>query len=240
MNEEREIQKKMLVKWIAQRDNLNRLIQALQLELGEEIDQANASATGYEAAFKPIIPSLAERSKVVPGEFFGQSQTEAAAQYLKKIGHAVHIDQILEALKTGGVKFEGKDPKINLYTVLVRATRKFVLVSPGTFGLIDFYPDRPRPDREKKFKRKKRGLSGRKLTAKKTDSDKVPPTIPTETTGTRKGDIIRLLEVEGPMLRRDILLKTGFPKGTVASILNDKTTFNQREDEKWDLIKKEK
>lgn len=137
--DEGEVKRQILAKWIAQRDSLNQLIGALQAELGDPVDVTMTPLTGtLNMSGGLAVTKLQGR----PDEFFGMSQTEAAAAYLKKIGHAVHIDQILDALRVGGVKFEGKEPKGNLYTVLVRGTRRFVLVSPSTFGLMEFYPNR--------------------------------------------------------------------------------------------------
>jgi DNA-directed RNA polymerase delta subunit len=42
----------------------------------------------------------------------------------------------------------GSDPKKNFYTQLVRGTRKFVPVSPNTFGLREFYPNLPKKDKK--------------------------------------------------------------------------------------------
>lgn len=77
-------------------------------------------------------------------EFFGLSNTEAAERYLRKIGHAMPLTDIFEALSTGGITFTG-DGKKNLYTQLVRATRKFSKIGSGsniTFGLNEWYPAR--------------------------------------------------------------------------------------------------
>ena len=155
MDEEHEIKKQMLAEWIAQRDDLTVLIQAMQRELGEEVQSTTEGLTSRAATLTIMgsPPVLMESSQVKPGEFFGLSHTDAAAAYIKKIRHATPIDQILEALKTGGVKVGGVDPKITLYQGLIRGTKRFVLVAPGTFGLAEFYPNRPRPERKQRGKR---------------------------------------------------------------------------------------
>jgi hypothetical protein len=53
--------------------------------------------------------------------------------------------------------------------------------------------------------------------------------------GTRKESVIKLLKTEGPLLRRDIMARTGFPAGTIAFVLNDKDIFTQTKDRKWTL-----
>jgi hypothetical protein len=52
---------------------------------------------------------------------------------------------------------------------------------------------------------------------------------------TRKQSVEKLLREQGPMARKDIIAKTGFSAGTVAFVLNDKTTFVSK-NEKWHLI----
>lgn len=130
-------EKEVLAQWIAERDQLNTLIDGLKRRLGKTIgalpDNKGGTSTREDHADRP------DRR---PDEYFKMSQTEAAAAYLKKVGHAAHIETILEALKAGGLKLSGKTPKATLYTSLVRGTKRFVLVSPGTFGLTEFYPDR--------------------------------------------------------------------------------------------------
>jgi hypothetical protein len=138
---EKEVIRGILAKRIAQRDELNRTIEALQNVLGEAISESVQSvSSGTQPTFSQFFPQAS--LLIRPGEFFGMSQTEAAYSYLKRIGHAVHVEKILEALQAGGIKLEGKNPKNTLYTSLVRGTKRFVLVTPGTFGLAEFYPNR--------------------------------------------------------------------------------------------------
>lgn len=79
-------------------------------------------------------------SHVTADQFFGKSQPDAAEEYLRRVGHAVSVDEILEALRAGGMKFSGKDPRAGLYTQLIRATMRFVKVPSGAFGLLEWYP----------------------------------------------------------------------------------------------------
>lgn len=133
--------KTALQKLLAERERIDRDIETLKRIMGiEEIPGDIGSGVGTES--RSSFSGSAKASHIRADEFFSMSQTDAAAAYLKKIGHAVHLDQILDALRSGGVKFAGKDPKTTLYKVLVRGTRRFVLVSPSTFGLLEFYPNR--------------------------------------------------------------------------------------------------
>lgn len=133
-----EKEKELLASWIAERDQLNVLIDGLKKRLGQKV----AGSPLDKGASGKIETSVTDSGDVRPDKYFGMSQTEAAAAYLKKVGHAVHVETILEALQAGGLKLTGKTPKATLYTSLVRGTKRFVLVSPGTFGLAEFYPDR--------------------------------------------------------------------------------------------------
>jgi len=77
---------------------------------------------------------------VQAGDFFGMNQADAAQQYLKRLGRAATIDDILSAIQKGGARLQGKDPKKNLYISLVKRRSIFPLVAPYTFGLWEFYP----------------------------------------------------------------------------------------------------
>jgi len=74
-----------------------------------------------------------------------------------------------------------------------------------------------------------------------TSLDEIQPSIPKlikRKSLTRKEVIINLFKNEGPQGRSQILEKTHIPLGTVANILNDKTTFINK-DGKWHLIGEE-
>lgn len=53
--------------------------------------------------------------------------------------------------------------------------------------------------------------------------------------GTRKKAVVKLLREEGPLSRSEIIQKTGFPLGTISTVLNDKSTFHSKES-KWYLV----
>jgi hypothetical protein len=77
---------------------------------------------------------------IKPDDFFGKAQAEAVQEYLRRVGHAAPLDEIFEALRKGGSRLQGKDPKKNLYISLSRRKDIFALVGPYTFGLWEFYP----------------------------------------------------------------------------------------------------
>jgi hypothetical protein len=68
---------------------------------------------------------------------------------------------------------------------------------------------------------------------------KIPSTmsLPGMSKGGRKETVIKLLQDEGPLTRAEIIEKAGIPKGTVATVLNDKKTFKSKKG-KWHLIEK--
>jgi hypothetical protein len=54
---------------------------------------------------------------------------------------------------------------------------------------------------------------------------------------TRRQDLVNFLKLNGPSRRREMLEKTGVPKGTIAYLLADKKTFIRLEDGRWDVRK---
>jgi len=83
-----------------------------------------------------------DASSIRPDEFYQMTNTEAAEKYLKKVGHAVSLDEIFEAIQKGGIKFSSNG-KISLNVQLTRATSKFCKMKHGdavNFGLREWYP----------------------------------------------------------------------------------------------------
>ena len=52
---------------------------------------------------------------------------------------------------------------------------------------------------------------------------------------TRRDAVLQLLKQSGPLTRSDILKKIGIPRGTLATILNDKNVFTSR-NHKWSIL----
>lgn len=75
-----------------------------------------------------------------PDEYFTKSHGEAARDYLSRVGHAIEMDNLLDALRKGGCKIGGIDPKRTLSTALLRNNWKdFIRVGDGLIGLRSFY-----------------------------------------------------------------------------------------------------
>jgi hypothetical protein len=53
----------------------------------------------------------------------------------------------------------------------------------------------------------------------------------------RREQIIHLLQAQGPMRSKDIMDRTGIPRGTIGFVLRDKDTFDQDNMERWFLKK---
>jgi hypothetical protein len=64
----------------------------------------------------------------------GKTYINAAKNYLDRVGHAVSLDELVDALKSGGCPVGGKTPKKTLYISLVRS-RDFKPV-PGRTGFV--------------------------------------------------------------------------------------------------------
>ena len=58
--------------------------------------------------------------------------------------------------------------------------------------------------------------------------------IVTRKNPTRKDTVAALIQREGGLSRKDIIEKSGLPKGTIAFVLNDKNIFMSKDD-KWYL-----
>lgn len=123
----------------------------LEKELGEQPQMpepheisvsVSDSMTFSDSVTAAVTPSSAQ---VRPDEFFSMSQSDAAKAYLKKIGRAVSLDQLLEGLRRGGAEVGGVNPKRTLYVSLMRnPLREFVVPSENHIGLRSFYPGLPK------------------------------------------------------------------------------------------------
>jgi|SRR5882724_7787819 len=116
------------------------MIRQLELDLGE----GSSVESGDEISDSSLaaVAKLGSTS-IRPDEFFNLSQSEAAKAYLRKIGHAILFDELVTALRKGGAKLGGADPKKTLYVSLARNPRReFVWPSKDHIGLSEFYQDR--------------------------------------------------------------------------------------------------
>ena len=118
------------------------MIRQLERDLGEA---SNGESTAPMAAASDALsfPDSSFSSKtpsIRPDEFYTMTQTEAAKAYLRKVGHAISFEELVAALRKGGAKLGGADPKKTLYVSLARnPTREFRWPSDGYIGLSEFY-----------------------------------------------------------------------------------------------------
>jgi hypothetical protein len=158
---------------------LDLMISRLKRDLGDatqetQDEEEDSSETGIgdawrENEFGPTAAQVnvgAIKANLRPDEFFGMTYSTAAAAYLAKVGHAVSMDELLDALNRGGCPVGGKEPKKTLYISLIRDVRTFVPIAgrSGFLGLRKFYPnlkalkekrDEPKPKRKKRRRAKK-------------------------------------------------------------------------------------
>lgn len=83
------------------------------------------------------------RANIRPDEFYMMNQSEAAKAYLKMVGRAISMDELVSALLAGGAQVGGVDPKRTLQVSLKANPKKeFVWPNKDTVGLAEFYAKR--------------------------------------------------------------------------------------------------
>lgn len=100
------------------------------------------------------VPALSElQPSLLPGPqrtgttdvrfdlYLGLPPLEAAKRYIEPFGHAVHFDEICDAVRRGGAATKGSDWKDKLHESLVRSTAEVVKVQDNVFGLVKFYSE---------------------------------------------------------------------------------------------------
>lgn len=147
------------------------IIRQIETELGETPDSGSVE---IPLVFPPLAadgggdrkPATNNKRPDLRGdEFFGMSQGEAARSYVTKVGHAVELDELLQALSKGGCHVGGADPSRTLYIALIRNTKDFVKLPNGLLGLRSMYPSlKPSAGNAGKPKAKSKG---KKKAAKK-------------------------------------------------------------------------
>ena len=107
--------------------------------LGEILTEAQTSEFTQLGA----AGSRSARPNIRPDAFVGDTYSIAAKKYLKQVGYAVSVDDLVDVLKRGGCPVGGVDPRKTLYISLVRDVRTFYPI-PGKMGFIglrEFYPN---------------------------------------------------------------------------------------------------
>jgi hypothetical protein len=139
MADDKRDPKAILADAIKRRDELNTFIKVLQEMIGAATSDATpASDLGVR---EPTTTGDVSdpMSVVYPGMFFGKSQPQAVKMLLERVRRPMKTRAILEALDKGGTKIGGKNPNVNLWSILKRADETFIVVPKAGWGLVDWY-----------------------------------------------------------------------------------------------------
>jgi hypothetical protein len=98
-----------------------------------------SQAMGVDLA-EQVRPTEGAAVQFYPGQFYGKSQTAAAAEVLRIYGKPQKTKTILEAFTKAEFKIGGKSPEGTLYRSLLRG-KEFLRVAPDTWGVADWYPE---------------------------------------------------------------------------------------------------
>jgi hypothetical protein len=130
-------------------------IAELDAEIGDQTDLgaliADVAPHSISTASAHALAASGAKPKLRADEFTGMTYKDAAKNYLERVGHAVSMEELLEALKNGGCPVGGVNPKKTLYISLVRG-REFKPVpgQSGILGLRSFYQNRGSERKDKK------------------------------------------------------------------------------------------
>jgi hypothetical protein len=140
---------KRIEEMLAEIAALDTTIRQHQIQLGEKLEDLPSPFAMIQGPKGTEIKTSAGHTvvgdyKPRADEFFGKGQAEAAFAYLEKIGYAMSLDAILQAITSGGCRVGGADPKRTLLVTLSQSKRDFVSTGGGNWGLRKFYPNMPK------------------------------------------------------------------------------------------------
>lgn len=81
------------------------------------------------------IPSIAPNIEPVSHRFAERTITQACTLLMRENQRPLHVNELYNMLKAGGMQFKGENPTISIAVSLNR-NRRFRKVAPGTFDLI--------------------------------------------------------------------------------------------------------
>lgn len=202
--------------------NIELMIRNLERDLGEggSRQAENIAPPATNQAASGVVGLSGGRSpEIRPDEFFAMTISDAARAYLTKVGHAVTIDNLIEALRAGGCKLSGANPKKVLYISLVRNTRDFVPVGSGFLGLRSFYPGLKAASsapmkavkHKKSNKAKVKTRAKKVLVKKKANGEKAVP----QSGETLAHKIVYQALSDGELHPKDAILKAGKDAGVM-------------------------
>jgi hypothetical protein len=80
---------------------------------------------------------------------------DACERVLREAGRPMHISELLEGLRDGGVALPGRGTDANVIVRLRRSDGRFVRTGRGTYGLPEFgIPEAPTTNRRRRARRK--------------------------------------------------------------------------------------
>jgi hypothetical protein len=121
---------------------------------GDSVNIAPANSAGAAG----FVAGASGRTALRPDEFTGKPYSDSAKAYLERVGHAVSMEELLDALKRGGSPVGGKTPKKTLYISIVRAREVVPIPGQNGFvGLRKWYPNLRQHSSEKKTPSIKKG-----------------------------------------------------------------------------------
>jgi hypothetical protein len=167
-------------------------------------------------------------------EYYGKQIVEVIRSILEKrkaanLG-AASVAEIHDSMLAGGYQFQTQNSSYarrGIYSVLA-GNDVFHRLPNGRTGLAEWYPA-ARTAQEQNGGKRKTGhkAAGAKRRAKPKPGANGPKK-------TRLEGIRELLRKNGPMHRKEIREKTGFPEGTIAFLLKEKN-FKHESDGRWSL-----
>jgi len=168
-------------------DEINKVIEAKLKEIAELKRSVNALC--HEAGLEPLYQDTdagKEGGRVVlrPDSYYGKPLATAVRDYLLAQGHAVLLQEILQALEQGGFDFDsvqwGPENRLRNLAISVSKNPAFKRLPSGVIGLKPWYqdkPDRPakkRPAKAKKTQKAKKGEAAPKKAQKAAKAPKAP------------------------------------------------------------------
>jgi hypothetical protein len=81
------------------------------------------------------IPSVSSRIEPLSQRFSDRTITQACTLLLRETGSPMHVNELYNMLRSGGMGFTGNNPTISIAVSLNR-NRRFKKVAPGTFDLV--------------------------------------------------------------------------------------------------------
>lgn len=131
--------------------------------IGEGSD-VSVPQQGTSSTPRVVAPShrIGSPRSIKPDQFLGEPPLDAAKKYIGLVGHAVHFDEIADAVQRGGAATKGTDWREKLEMSLLRSVFEVVKVQDRTYGLVSFYTEeqieglrgtRRRPEPKSKGKR---------------------------------------------------------------------------------------